>query len=541
MSFFDNFKGPEEYESFCLNLEVVQKSLYDKIHTDLGDDNIFINVSKEIVEKTISSAKALYKIDRCSYSAFLSEKLFQIVYDIINDDNFFKKDPESGGYYYNPFAWKNRLIWVNKTVITTILLKYDISRKYVRVFRGIIYWIIIDLINNNPYFKEVTDDKIANNTINVSGVSQPLAVKWLKRCAILDHLRFGKDNLEQISKKVGVNVKTVYRVRDLYAKNHFLQYVDLLEEKHGPAKKPFNKIPEKVYDELCSLIDDERKPREFGINMAGWSGLAVYQYLKKKHKDLDISLKYLYYFLERMGWMQKVAARLNPRRDEDEVKNFIEVEFKTLCREAKANKEMIIFADETHVQQGYGFRVYVRKKGQKAVAHYHQDNKHTDRTLLTFISPTGFIRIYCIQGTVDKYVFLDHLKKLKESSPGLKFLLILDNASVHKNDEVEKWLRRKNGGMGRIRVAWLPPNAPEINCVEYLNNDFKTYLKSSRAEGAESVVKKAHSYVGEMREKTLENKIKISNFSQAEGCKYIYKTMVDVFGQEYMDKSITTL
>ena len=89
MSFFDNFKGPEEYESFCLNLEVVQKSLYDKIHTDLGDDNIFINVSKEIVEKTISSAKALYKIDRCSYSAFLSEKLFEIVYDIINDDNFF--------------------------------------------------------------------------------------------------------------------------------------------------------------------------------------------------------------------------------------------------------------------------------------------------------------------------------------------------------------------------------------------------------------------------------------------------------------------
>ena len=51
-----------------------------------------------------------------------------------------------------------------------------------------------------------------------------------------------------------------------------------------------------------------------------------------------------------------------------------------------------------------------------------------------------------------------------------KILLIADRLQAHKTPEVEAWVAENKE---RIEVFYLPPYAPELNPVEYLNNDMK--------------------------------------------------------------------
>ena len=46
----------------------------------------------------------------------------------------------------------------------------------------------------------------------------------------------------------------------------------------------------------------------------------------------------------------------------------------------------------------------------------------------------------------------------------------MDRLQAHKTPEVEGWLEENEG---RIEVFYLPTYSPELNPVEYLNNDMK--------------------------------------------------------------------
>ena len=63
--------------------------------------------------------------------------------------------------------------------------------------------------------------------------------------------------------------------------------------------------------------------------------------------------------------------------------------------------------------------------------------------------------------------FLDHLAAQCPEGP---LVVVLDNVGYHKGRRARAWWMAHQD---RVRPLWLPAYAPELNPVEYLNNDMK--------------------------------------------------------------------
>src|SRR5947209_13049802 len=88
---------------------------------------------------------------------------------------------------------------------------------------------------------------------------------------------------------------------------------------------------------------------------------------------------------------------------------------------------------------------------------------------ISAISNEGTVRFMTYQGSLNAAVFLMFLTRLIAEAPR-KVLLIVDQLQAHKTPEVDAWVAAHQG---QIEVFYLPAYAPEMNPVEYLNNDLK--------------------------------------------------------------------
>ena len=73
------------------------------------------------------------------------------------------------------------------------------------------------------------------------------------------------------------------------------------------------------------------------------------------------------------------------------------------------------------------------------------------------------------RGALNAAVFLLFLTRLIAGA-SRKVLLIVDRLQAHKTPEVQAWVQAHRE---RIEVFYLPAYSPELNPVEYLNNDLK--------------------------------------------------------------------
>ena len=88
---------------------------------------------------------------------------------------------------------------------------------------------------------------------------------------------------------------------------------------------------------------------------------------------------------------------------------------------------------------------------------------------ITAISNEGAVHFMTYPGSLTAAVFLLFLTKLVAGARR-KILLIADRLQAHQTPEVLAWLEAHRD---RIEVFYLPTYAPELNPVEYLNNDLK--------------------------------------------------------------------
>ena len=65
--------------------------------------------------------------------------------------------------------------------------------------------------------------------------------------------------------------------------------------------------------------------------------------------------------------------------------------------------------------------------------------------------------------TVDADAVIDFFKRLEKESAAPEIHVILDNAKAHKNRKVDEYLKKS-----RIRLHYLPPYSPNLNCIERL-------------------------------------------------------------------------
>ena len=82
---------------------------------------------------------------------------------------------------------------------------------------------------------------------------------------------------------------------------------------------------------------------------------------------------------------------------------------------------------------------------------------------------------------------------------------------------------------------WLPPYSPEINPVEFFNQDYKAYLRKKASRNAKDVIMHSEDYFCELYY-DRDRKSTIQSFFRGETCSYsmtIYLTAKEMFMQRH--------
>ena len=442
--------------------------------------------------------------------------IFQIIVSLLHDKNYFKQDENSIVFYYNLFSLSSRKKLFYKNIIRKkLIVDFNINNN-IDEYVHIIITLLFQMLGNNNYFKGVLDF-YANADVKRDMRTMNAAEKFEFKCLILDYIKSELFTQQEIHNILNVDPKTIRHIQKMYESNPFLSYDDLHEKKHGPKPNPYTQITEAAWEDLQNAMT--QLPTQFDLTYAGWGTKAIQKYLEKYH-NIVVSQDYLRHFLRNQNYTCKVGKRKNPKQSEEEVKEFLTERYEEELRKAKENNERVLFVDEMHIQQGYGNRSYA-PKGQRSVTSYHQSAKHTNYSLLTFIGFDGFISCHIIEGTVDTGWFIFYLKELKKNNKNEKFLIFTDNCSIHKSEELNNWLKRKNGGKDIIRIKYLPQYSPELNPVEFYNNDFHTHLEKIALKNAQEVIEESYSYIAWYRDnKNNQATDKVKSYFYAPECRY---------------------
>jgi transposase len=211
---------------------------------------------------------------------------------------------------------------------------------------------------------------------------------------------------------------------------------------------------------------DYYSPEALGIAHALWTRRAVRDLIRKEF-DINLAERTVGLYLRRWGYTAKQPTRRSRKQDPDEVEQWLEETYPAIEEQARREGAEILWGDEVGVdadhQPGCGYA----RQGERATM--ETPPPHIRVNQITAISNEGVVRFMTYKGSLNAAVFLLFLDKLIAGA-SRKILLIVDRLQAHKTPEVVQWLAEHQE---QIEVFYLPTYSPELNPVEYLNNDLK--------------------------------------------------------------------
>ena len=211
---------------------------------------------------------------------------------------------------------------------------------------------------------------------------------------------------------------------------------------------------------------DCHAPEEVGIPHALWTRRAVRELIRKEY-GIDLAERTVGLYLCRWGYTSKRPARHARHQDPDEVGEGLLETYPAIEAQAEREGAEVLWADEVGVAAdqypGYGYA----RAGERATMEVPRPHIRVNQ--ISAISNEGAVRFMTYQGALNAAVFLTFLARLIAEA-SRKVLLIVDRLQAHKTPEVDAWVEAHRD---RIEVFYLPAYSPELNPVEYLNNDRK--------------------------------------------------------------------
>jgi transposase len=206
-------------------------------------------------------------------------------------------------------------------------------------------------------------------------------------------------------------------------------------------------------------------PRRLGLLHALWTRRAVGD-LVRKDMGIDLADRTVGLYLARWGYTPKKPARHSRKQDPGEVEQWLEETYPAIEAQARREDGEILWADETGVQADHHPGTSYAPRGERA--EIDVPGQHIRANQVAAISNEGEVRSMTYE-SMKGPVFLLFLKQLVAEAPS-KILLVVDRLQAHKTPEVQAWLEDNKE---EIEVFYLPAYSPELNPVEYLNNDMK--------------------------------------------------------------------
>mgnify|MGYP001573180748 CR=1 FL=1 len=214
-----------------------------------------------------------------------------------------------------------------------------------------------------------------------------------------------------------------------------------------------------------------RNPRQLNFGAALWT-LPLVADLIARRFGIVLHGSTVSRMLARLGITPQKPARRAFQRDEAECQHWMTVEFPKIVRYSKRRQSVLLFEDETGVQEDHALGRTWGRRGQTPVVETTGSRRRTN--VISAISPRGRLWFRCYRGTLTAERFEDFLRALLHDIAG-EIDLILDRHPAHRAARIARFLHTHRD---RIRVHWLPAYAPQLNPDEhvwsFLKGQFRT-------------------------------------------------------------------
>ena len=225
--------------------------------------------------------------------------------------------------------------------------------------------------------------------------------------------------------------------------------IDALITKPRPGRRRKVKL-ERVRDLLVPVLEN---PAAAG--QVHWTGVKLHGYLKEK-LCVDLGYRTTIRWLHELNFHLRVPQPWPERQNEQERKAFLE-ELRTLAENPAVE---LWFADECGVEGDPRPRRRWVQPGKRRTVPYLGD--HIRQNVIGAVAPrSGGLFSLIVEG-VDTDVFqffLDEMAKAVAPKPGVRQILIVDNASWHRAGRV-RW--------HHFEPKFLPGYSPDFNPIERL-------------------------------------------------------------------------
>lgn len=262
----------------------------------------------------------------------------------------------------------------------------------------------------------------------------------------------------------------------------------LASKKRGAKPRPLLRPDQEA--QLLTVLR-ERTPDELGLGESLWTREAVAEWATR---ELGVKRSRWVWgrWLAAKGFTPQKPARRAYEQDAAAVQRWLTKDYPRIEVEAHAENAEIHWLDEAGLrsdcQHGRGYA----PKGQTPVQAV--PGKRFRVNYLATLTNLGVMRFMVYTGRFTAAVLLVFLTRLLLSRPS-KVYGILDGHPSHRSKKVKAWVAAR---AERIRLVYLPPYSPELNPVEYLNNDVKgNSQRSGRARNGDDLKGKVRSYLRE--------------------------------------------
>jgi len=217
---------------------------------------------------------------------------------------------------------------------------------------------------------------------------------------------------------------------------------------------------------------DTVAPTKVGIPHALWTRRAVGELI---HKEFGINLaeRTVGQYLRRWGYTPKKPSRHAKKQAPDEVVRWLEETYPAIEVQAFHEGAEILWTDEVGVAADHHPGTGYARQGERATMEVPAPHIRVNQ--ISAISNEGSVRFMTYKGALNAAIFLRFLQRLVAEARR-KIVLIADGLRAHKTPEVQAWLVQHQA---QIEVHYLPAYSPELNPVEYLNNDMKATVNEA--------------------------------------------------------------
>jgi transposase len=232
-----------------------------------------------------------------------------------------------------------------------------------------------------------------------------------------------------------------------------------------------------------------RCPDQLHLPFYLWTRQAVAELINRRY-GIKLSVWTVGRFLKRRGFTPQKPIRKAYEQDPKAVARWLEEEYPTLARLAKAKKAMILWGDEMGVRSDHQTGTTYGRRGQTPVI--PGTGQRFRCNMVSAISNRGKMAFMVFRGSFSGKLFLCFLRRLLRQIPGV-IVLIVDSLPAHKGKAIQQWLENNSQ---RIQMFFLPSYSPELNPDEMLNQDVKANaVGRKRPSSQKEMIKKVRGYL----------------------------------------------